>query len=73
MISEIQLSWVEDASSVETHDCVALKVLEAVRTGGRKLRGKIEIVRQVVQTELRLHGNYKRANECAKNKNPTVF
>jgi len=56
---------VEDASSVETHDCVALKVLEAVRTGGKKLRAKIEIVRQAVQTELRQHGDYKRAKQAA--------
>jgi len=64
-MSKIRLSWVDNASSVETHDCAATKVLEVVRTGGKELRGKVEAVRQAMQTELAQHGDYKRAKQIA--------
>jgi Protein of unknown function (DUF3987)/BT4734-like, N-terminal domain len=64
-MSKIHLSWVDNAGSVETHDCAATKVLEVVRTGGKELRGKVEAVRQAMQTELAQHGDYKRAKQIA--------
>jgi len=63
--SEIHVSWVDNAGSVETHDCAATKVLEVVRTGGKELRGEVEAVRQAMQTELTQHGDYKRAKQIA--------
>lgn len=62
--NEIEVSWVHDASSVQTHDCAATTLLDAIRTGGNKLRGKVEAVRQVMQTELAQHGDYKQAKQA---------
>src|SRR5262245_23197029 len=64
-MSESQLSWVGNATSVETYDCVATTPLNAIRTGGKKLRGKVEAVRQVIQTGLAEHADYKRAKQAA--------
>ena len=62
--SEIHISWVDNASSVETHDCAATKMLEVVRTGGKELRGKVEALRQAIQLELGRHGDYNEAKKA---------
>jgi hypothetical protein len=63
-MSEICLSWVDNASSVETHECAVTKVLEAIRTGRKELSGKIEALRQAIQLELGRHGDYNQAKKA---------
>jgi hypothetical protein len=55
------ISCVSDALSIETHDVSIDAVLEAIRTGGKKLRSPIEAIRQIFQRELAAHGDHAKA------------
>ena len=47
------ISLVSNATGTETRDISVDKVLEAIRTGGRKLKGQITHIRNRFQAELR--------------------
>jgi VirE-like protein len=59
-----RLSAVNHATDTATRDYDATVVVEAVRTGGKGLRGQVEGIRVRLQHELAAHGNYKRAKQA---------
>ena len=44
-VKQIKVSTVKSATSTETKDHNAAELVEAIRTGGKKLRGKVEQIR----------------------------
>ena len=40
------------------------EVLNAIRTGGRNLKGRVERYRKALETELKHHGDHKRAKKA---------
>lgn len=70
------ISYVGSAIETETRDISVAKVLEAIRTGGEKLRGQIEQIRNRFEAELAITGGdlkaAKRAVEGLKKALPAV-
>jgi hypothetical protein len=60
-----KISVVTSATDIETQDYDANTVIEAIRTGGKKLRGQVEEIRATMQWELTRHGDEKRAKQTA--------
>jgi hypothetical protein len=60
-----KISVVTSATDIETQDYDASKVIEAIRTGGKKLRGQVEEIRATMRRELTRHGDEKRAKQTA--------
>jgi hypothetical protein len=60
-----RLSAVNHVTDTATQDCDATVIIEAIRTGGKGLRGQVEGIRARLQHELAAHGNYKRAKQAA--------
>ena len=66
MMSErISVSTVTSATDTGTRDYDASTVIEAIRTGGKKLRGQVEQIRDTLASELSRHGDSKRAKQVA--------
>jgi hypothetical protein len=59
----ITVSWVSCATDVETRPIALEKVISAIRTGGKRLKGQIEQIRNKFESELALTGDYKAAKE----------
>jgi hypothetical protein len=64
-MSGITVSWVQCANEVETRSIVLEKVIDAIRTGGKKLKlkGQITQIRNKFESELALKGDYKAAKK----------
>jgi BT4734-like, N-terminal domain len=62
-VSGITVSWVQSANDVETRQIALEKVIYAIRTGGKKLKGQITQIRNKFEAELALTGDYKAAKE----------
>lgn len=65
MSEQIQVSWVKYALDTATRECAVASAIEAIRTGGKKLRGQVESLRSTIQRELTDHGDAKRAKQAA--------
>lgn len=65
MSDQILVSVVTSATETATRDYNASKVIETIRTGGKKLRGQVERVRNTLANELATHGDAKRAKQAA--------
>jgi Protein of unknown function (DUF3987)/VirE N-terminal domain len=57
----VTISRVDNATSVETTDTAVEKVIEAIRTGGKRLKGQITQIRNRFESELAITGDYKKA------------
>jgi putative DNA primase/helicase len=64
MGEKISVSTVTSATDIETQDYDASAVIQAIRTGGKKLRGQVEEIRATMQRELTAHGDEKRAKRA---------
>lgn len=64
MSEQISVSTVTSALDTATKDYDASTVIEAIRTGGKKLRGQVEEIRATMQRELAEHGDEKRAKRA---------
>jgi hypothetical protein len=64
MSEKISVSTVASATDTGTRDYDASTVIEAIRTGGKKLRGQVEAIRTTMQRELSQHGEHKRAKRA---------
>jgi putative DNA primase/helicase len=62
-MSGIIVSFVSCATDVETQPIALEKVISAIRTGGKRLKGQIEQIRNKFESELALTGDYKAAKE----------
>jgi BT4734-like, N-terminal domain/Protein of unknown function (DUF3987) len=62
-MSGITVSFVQCASEVETRSIALEKVIYAIRTGGKKLKGQITQIRNRFESELALQGDYKAAKK----------
>ena len=60
-MSAIAVSTFENASDTTPRDLDVSVVLGVIRTGGKKLRGQIEQIRNRFQAELTITGDYKKA------------
>src|SRR5882724_12351115 len=58
------VSWVSSATETATQEVRVVTVLEAIRTGGKKLRGQVQEIRAIMQRELTAHGDEKRAKRA---------
>ena len=56
-----RISWVSSATETETRNLKVTTVLEAIRTGGKKLRGQITQIRNRFEAELAITGDLKAA------------
>jgi hypothetical protein len=65
MSDQIQVSTVFSAVDIVPRDYDARKVIETIRTGGKELRGRVELIRETLQRELAIHGDAKRARSEA--------
>jgi Protein of unknown function (DUF3631)/VirE N-terminal domain len=65
MSEQIQVSTVSSALDTVPRDYDARKVIETIRTGGKELRGRIELIRETLQRENAIHGDSKRAKVAA--------
>ena len=59
------VSWVPSATETAPQDVAVVTVLEAIRTGGKRLRGQVEELRNTLARELSTHGDVKRAKQAA--------
>jgi hypothetical protein len=64
-MNSFQVSAVANATDTATRNYDVTVIIEAIRTGGRKLRGKVQNIRATVQRELSQHGDAKRAKQAA--------
>jgi hypothetical protein len=64
MSDQILVSTVTSATDTIPRDYDASTVIEAIRTGGKKLRGQVEEIRATMQRELTAHGDEKRAKRA---------
>jgi len=64
MSEQIQVSTVTSALDTVPHDYDAGTVVEAIRTGGKKLRRQVELIRDTLRDELTKHGDKKRAKQA---------
>jgi hypothetical protein len=64
MSEQISVSTVTSALDTATKDYDASTVIEAIRTGGKKLRGQVEEIHAIMQRELAEHGDEKRAKRA---------
>jgi hypothetical protein len=62
-MSWITVSFVSCATAVETRPIALEKVISAIRTGGKRLKGQIEQIRNRFESELALTGDYKAAKK----------
>jgi hypothetical protein len=60
-MSTLLISTFADATDTTPRDLDVSTLLKAIRTGGKKLRGQITQLRNRMQMELALHGDYKKA------------
>src|SRR6266513_1284777 len=58
------VSWVSSATETATREVSVDKVIDAVRTGGKKLRGQIEQIKNRFEAELDIVGDYKAAKRA---------
>ena len=58
------LSVVQNAVSTVTQDCSCERVIDAIRTGGKKLQAQVEEIRQIYQRELASHGDREKAKRA---------
>ncbi len=65
MSEQIQVSTVTSALDTVPRDYDARRVIETIRTGGKELRGRVELIRETSQRELAIHGDAKRAKVAA--------
>jgi hypothetical protein len=65
MSEQIQISTVTSAIDTAPHDYDARRVIETIRTGGKEVRGRVELIRETLQRELAIHGDAKRAKVAA--------
>jgi VirE N-terminal domain len=65
MSEQITVSTVAPAFSTETRDYDVGTVIEAIRSGGKKLRGQVEQIHKTLASELASHGDSKRAKKAA--------
>jgi hypothetical protein len=65
MSEQIPVSTVTSAVDTVPRDYDARTVIEAIRTGGKELRGRVELIRETLQRELAIHGDAKRAKVAA--------
>jgi hypothetical protein len=63
MSEQILVSMVTSATDTATRDYDASTVIEAICTGGKKLRGQVELIRDTLRDELTKHGDKKRAKQ----------
>jgi hypothetical protein len=74
--SATTVSYVDNTTSVATRDCSVEKILNAIRTGGKKLRGQIQQIRNRYEAELAITGDRakaKRAVDAFKKQLPGVM
>jgi hypothetical protein len=64
MSEKIPVSTVTSATDTVPRDYDASTVIEAIRKGGKKLRGQVEEIRATMQRELTAHGDEKRAKRA---------
>jgi hypothetical protein len=65
MSEQTQVSTVASALSTETRDYDVGTVVEAIRTGGKKLRRQVEQIHKTLASQLASHGDSKRAKQAA--------
>src|SRR6266481_2213574 len=65
MSGQLQISTVTSALKTATQHFAAGTVIEAIKTGGKKLRGQVEQLRNTLGRELAMHGDVKRAKQAA--------
>jgi hypothetical protein len=63
-LNTVQVSYVENASSTETKDVSIGKIIDAIRSGGKRLHGQITQIRNRFEAELDIGGDYKKAKEA---------
>src|SRR5262249_12609908 len=64
-MSALRISAVERATETVTRDYDATAVIKAIRTGGKKVRGQVEGIRDTLKRELAAHGDERRAKQAA--------
>jgi hypothetical protein len=64
MSEQIQVSTVSSATDTQTRNYDASTVIEAIRTGGKKLRGQVEQIRNRHEAELAITGDLKKAKSA---------
>ena len=57
----VAISWVQSATDTKTHDISVENVLDAIRTGGKKLKDQITQIRNRFEAELAITGDRKAA------------
>ena len=65
MREQILVSTVTSALDTVPRDYDARRVIETIRTGGKEVRGRVELIRETSQRELAIHGDAKRAKVAA--------
>src|SRR5262245_22453355 len=65
MINALRVSAVHRATDTATRDYDATVLIEAIRTGGKKLRGQVEGIRDTRRREIATHGDERRAKQAA--------
>jgi hypothetical protein len=65
MSEQIQVSTVTSAIDTVPRDYDAGKVIEVIRTGGKEVRGRVELIRETTQRELAINSDAKRAKVAA--------
>lgn len=63
-MNAIRVSAVNHATDTTTRDYDTTFIIEAIRTGGKKLRGQVDAIRNTLQRELAQDGDYKRAKQA---------
>jgi hypothetical protein len=63
-MSGTTISMVKCATDTETRDISIDHVLEAIRTGGKRLRRQVELIRRIFKREFSKHGDYKQAKNA---------
>ena len=65
MSDRIQVSTVTSALDTVPRDYDASRVIKTIRTGGKEVRGRVELIRETSERELAIHGDAKRAKIAA--------
>src|SRR5206468_3166887 len=63
-MSEIKISVVDNAVSTETRDVSVGKILQATRTGGKKLKEQVTQIRNRMEMELTRTGDFQKAKKA---------
>jgi hypothetical protein len=64
-MNEQTVSTVTSAIDTVPRDYDARRFIGTIRTGGKELRGRVELIRETLQRELAIHGDAKRAKVAA--------